>query len=199
MLTVIGISGKKQSGKDTLCRYLTELSATPVTRIGFADALKDEVAKACGVTVEFIEQHKPDFRIMLQWFGTDFRRKFHGDNYWVNKLLYKLNEHGNNGSEIIVIPDVRFISEATVLKQIDAHLVRVNRYFGSQADGHSSETELDNYPHFDTVVNNDMEIQKMKMHAENLLRKLKLPLKGSNDIKHIPATGVQTSIGNGPK
>src|SRR6185369_9164711 len=114
MLTVIGISGKKQSGKDTLAKHIANLSTLPVTRLAFADALKEEVAKACGVAVQFVELNKEDFRPMLQWWGTDFRRKFNGDNYWVNKLLLKLNEYGNDKPEIVVIPDVRFQSEAAV-------------------------------------------------------------------------------------
>jgi len=189
MLTVIGISGKKQSGKDTLAKHIANLSVLPVTRIGFADALKEELAKACGVSVEFIDKHKDDFRIGLQWFGTDFRRKFNGDNYWVNKLLIKLNEFGNDKTEIVVITDVRFLSEANVLKQIDAYIVRINRMFGSQVDKHSSETDLDNYQHFDLVCDNNADVQKLEMYAEMLLLKFKLPLKPREpNAKHIYTT-----------
>lgn len=57
---LVGLLGAKGSGKDTAARYLIEgLSAngSPVAgfrRIGFADALYLEVARAFGVTVEFL-------------------------------------------------------------------------------------------------------------------------------------------------
>ncbi len=52
MRNVVGLLGVKGSGKDTCARYLVDILG--YCRIGFADALYQEVADAYGVTVEFL-------------------------------------------------------------------------------------------------------------------------------------------------
>jgi hypothetical protein len=58
---ILGFLGAKGSGKDTAAQYLVQGLAgrttglvAPFVRIGFADALYREVARAFGVTVEFL-------------------------------------------------------------------------------------------------------------------------------------------------
>lgn len=52
MQKVVGLLGVKGSGKDTCAQYLIDMAG--FRRIGFADALYQEVADAFGVTVAFL-------------------------------------------------------------------------------------------------------------------------------------------------
>lgn len=175
MTHIIGISGKKQAGKDELCKALLKHAAVRGIRIAFADAVKEEVAKACGVTVTFVNTNKERFRPILQWWGTDFRRYYAGDNYWVEKAFEKITNAAMLGHKLIVIPDVRFISEADPLLNGGAYLVRVSRPLQVE-DTHISEIELDAYPDFHSVVLNRGTISDLEVEAINILKKLNLPI-----------------------
>ena len=169
---LIGISGKKLSGKDALCTALRNQWGDKSQRIAFADALKQEVSIACNVSRSFIEQHKAQFRPMLQWWGTDFKRHFHGDDYWVQQTLAQLVEEYSNGLELAVIPDVRFKSEAATIKELGGMLVRIARST-QLIDNHISETDLDDYKHFDYIVINNGTINDLDHEAVAILQKLK--------------------------
>ena len=176
MITVIGISGKKTTGKDTLCQLMLKNAAVKGCRVGFADALKEEVAKAVGKTPQFIEANKAQFRGILQWWGTDYRRYYEGENYWVNQALIKIDQKVRQGFQLIIIPDVRFLSEAESLRELGAHLIRVSRPIISD-DTHSSETELDSYDKFNHIVLNSGSLSLLEEEARLLLSSCNIPLK----------------------
>lgn len=173
---VIGISGKKLSGKDTLCNLLLKHATVKGVRIGFADALKEEVARACGVTVDHINLEKARYRSILQWWGTDFRRHFKGEDYWVMKAMEKINKAVCEGKQLIILPDVRFKSEAEPLNYLGASLVRVSRP-EMIPDSHPSETELDTYNKFHDIILNSGTLSHLEEEAVRLLNKLHIPNK----------------------
>jgi hypothetical protein len=175
MTYIIGISGKKQAGKDELCKALLKHAAVRGIRIAFADAVKEEVAKACGVTTIFVNTNKERFRPILQWWGTDFRRYYAGDNYWVEKAFEKITNAALLGHKLIIIPDVRFLSEAQPLTEGGAFMVRISRPIQAD-DTHISETELDSYQDFDEIVLNNGTIADLETEAINILRKLNIPI-----------------------
>lgn len=148
---IIGISGKKQSGKDALTTALRLNFNGESRRIALADPLKEEVARACGVSTQFIDNHKPDFRKMLQWWGTDFRRKFKHDNYWIEQLFRNILAQPPEVG-LVVVPDVRFLNEATYIKEAGGLLIRVTRPLPND-DKHISETDLDDYKFSDILLN----------------------------------------------
>jgi hypothetical protein len=60
---IIGLTGKKQSGKDTTYKiikgaYDNQGFHTPVIRIGFADKVKEATANLLGLDLELIEKYK---------------------------------------------------------------------------------------------------------------------------------------------
>lgn len=62
----IGLSGKKKSGKSTVANMIENCYPVgSVVKLAFADALKQEVARACMVSLEYIETHKDNFRLIL--------------------------------------------------------------------------------------------------------------------------------------
>ena len=176
MITVFGISGKKTVGKDTLAKLMIDNADVVGCRVGFADALKEEVAKAVGKTPQFIEANKTQFRGILQWWGTDFRRHYEGGRYWVDKVIVKIDEKIRQGYKLIIIPDVRFLSEADSLRELGAHLVRVARPIVS-SDSHSSETELDNYEQWNHIVLNSGSLMHLEEEARKILKSSNIPVK----------------------
>lgn len=142
-MKIIGITGRKYSGKTTAARLFEKSIAAPTVQISFADSLKEEVAKACSVTVEFVEQNKSLFRPMLQWYGTDLKRNLVSQNYWIDRLREKLT-HIDNYTAAVLIPDVRFLNEASFISSLGGILIRIKRPETDNAkDSHLSETEQD--------------------------------------------------------
>lgn len=92
---------------------------------------------------------------ILQFWGTNFRRRLTDPNYWVNLTMDKaktIAEDIKNG--FILVPDTRFKNEVDALRLNGGHYIKVIR---TKADGtqfiaddrdpnHPSEAELEGYP-----------------------------------------------------
>jgi hypothetical protein len=223
-ILLVGISGKKHHGKNTVADAMRELvydsevfrAAFPSSyafMYAFADALKDEVTDflmkqlwggTLGLThseltlearesdywktldgkvfdsyerIPMTEQmarqtirgwlegaagpeKKEQYRLLMQWWGTEYRRKMFGDDYWVQQLHKTVSawEPGPNDSSkiIVLVPDVRFENEARYIQDSGGYLIRVLRPdLPPAADPHPSETALDVWPHFDQVIVNN--------------------------------------------
>lgn len=170
-MRIIAISGKKRSGKDTVASIISANFESGIVRIGFATALKLEVCRSLNISLDYLEQNKANFRLILQGWGTDYRRKLHGDNYWIEKLRTAINNIQTfNSCKMIIVTDVRFKNELEFMRSVGATTVRVNRPTAPSNDTHPSETELDN-EHFDIVINNDGTIEQLIQQVQE-----KIPL-----------------------
>lgn len=156
---IIGIAGRKRHGKDTLADVLMEefrAKQFACAKIGFAYALKEEVAEAVGCSVDYIEQHKDNFRLILQGWGTDFRRNLHGELYWIEQfhrqVAYK------SFLPYIIVPDVRFRNEAACIKELGGTLIRVVRTnIPDDHDKHISENDLDGFEFDQEIYHSSIE------------------------------------------
>jgi|ERR1044071_3931895 hypothetical protein len=183
-MILIGLVGKKRAGKDTACEFMSTLLHPKITRrVGFADELKKEICVAINgvnslygtpmkqpMTPNFIDCNKDNFRLILQGWGTDFRRNMCNDNYWIDKTLKTLVDMKAT-VDCAIIPDVRFRNEAKMIKTVGGHLIRIFRPNMSSKiiDSHASETELDSID-TDWIVNNDSSFEVLR---EKLLKILK--------------------------
>lgn len=182
-ITLVGLSGKKYSGKDTFCKALADSTNIPVMRIALADPLKDEVyeyiLKPNNILRTSLDDHnKGNFRLMLQAWGTDFRRNLFGTDYWVLKLDSKIKElHDSGFKGIVVITDVRFLDEANYVQKCNGYVVRIHRFqkkwwqnlfSRTKEDNHPSECALDDYD-FDYHVYNYKDIEDLKHPAKEFL------------------------------
>ena len=151
MKQLIGLTGKKGSGKDTACEMLAEIvKPLCLQRIGFADEVYNDLANMLGRPAWWIKENKESFRLMLQGYATDYRRKMQGDDYWIDRWEEKFI---NSSADIVVVPDVRFINEAAYIQKMGGVVWRINRpAVLSQIDLHISENELDEFQ-FPTVDN----------------------------------------------
>lgn len=85
----IGLAGYMRSGKDTIADYL--IANYGYTRLGFAHALKEEVARGVGCTPADLDEEplRSQVRPVLQVWGTEFRRA-QDSNYWVRQAEQKI-------------------------------------------------------------------------------------------------------------
>lgn len=160
--TIIGIAGKAGNGKDCVYKAIHNLTykSFEVKRIAFADGVKKEVADACAITMQDIEDNKERFRPLLQWWGTDFRR-YEQPNYWLDIWRSKMAWIKSSlAKSLIVVPDVRFLNEVEAIKAAGGvvwYVVAVNKpsITYSITDAHSSENQLEYYQHFDFHIKNE--------------------------------------------
>lgn len=174
---IIGITGKKKSGKDTFFKALSLYNQNMV-RYSFGDDLKDEVAVACGCTVEFIAENKDLFRPMLQWWGTEFRRNCFEKDYWVKKLSVRI-EAGESipglfylPAQIPVITDVRFLNEAEFVRERGGVVIRIMGGQSEEGDTHASEVEMDLIKEDYTILNNTS-LEELAEQAKSLCERIK--------------------------
>jgi hypothetical protein len=157
MPKIIGISGKKRSGKDECCNVILDMFPGRGERIAFADALKSEVGEVCGVSLATLEERKPIFRTMLQWWGTEFRRQFCGpDSYWIDRAAEAI---AKSKADFVVIPDVRFPNELKFVRDRGGLAIRIESDRANLTDSHSSETSLDSES-FDLFIQNHSTLQQ---------------------------------------
>jgi hypothetical protein len=167
-MNIIAISGKKGSGKDTVGDIILSDYKGISAKVGFAFALKLEVAKAFNITVDELESKKSHFRLVLQGWGTDVRRHLYGDDYWLRKMDAVIKSLVEEGCQLLIIPDVRFKNELEYCEAHGAITIRVERP-SLPYDSHKSETELDNN-HFDYILRND----KTLFELECLVKQIKV-------------------------
>jgi energy-coupling factor transporter ATP-binding protein EcfA2 len=166
----IGISGYKGSGKTTVAHMLEEvLAPARCVHINFADALKVEVSQMYNVSVKFIEEHKDNFRLILQGHGTDFRRRLYHEQYWIKKYLSRCTLADQDVAYIIT-SDIRFNNEYAIIKELYGPIIRVARNINT--DPHPSETELDGKD-FDFVILNTGSLDDLRNEVNNLKEKIK--------------------------
>lgn len=162
---IIGLTGKKQSGKDSFADFLLQefLTVGHPRKLGFADELYEDIATIFDSSSEFLRLNKqhPVIRHILQWYGTEFKRT--GDpNYWIKLLDLKIKELPElKDPYIIIILDVRFLNEADWILKQKGILLRVVREYKKagphlhyeELDTHISETEMDKIPVTFTIHN----------------------------------------------
>ena len=134
-MTVIGITGYAQHGKDSLGDMFAEIG---FRKMAFADALRRCVATLDPVVGQYGERYSevlakvgyeeakklPEVRRLLQVMGTEVVRDILGEDSWVRALEKEWTEAG---MESIVITDVRFPNEAEWVHRQGGTLIRVIR------------------------------------------------------------------------
>lgn len=161
-MQIIGITGRKFNGKDTIANFLRDKYG--YHQIAFADPLKETCRILFGFTDEQLFgtlKETPDAdwfnltpRQILQYLGTDIMRnqmtplspEFE-DKFWIkcveNKIKKILNENSN---ACIVISDVRFPNEVEMIKKLGGTVIRVSRpniENNNTFSGHASEIMID--------------------------------------------------------
>lgn len=168
---IIGICGKKRSGKDTFCKTIKRYNSS-FNIVSFAGPLKDGLSVVFDIPRDdFDNQDKKEIekyninidnyinelsdyfqislkekglvaksiRELMQYIGTEYVQSIDKE-FWAKKLISKISP----GSHIL-ISDVRFTSEANIIKQNNGIIIRINRIGTNNNDNHLSETGIDEF------------------------------------------------------
>jgi len=157
---IIGLAGKKRSGKSTaashLLERLAELGRAPV-RVGFADAIKAEVAKLFGPCTD---ETKAIVRPVYQAVG-EAAKNLYGEQFWVDRLLAAWDHHQTLGCDALVIDDVRFPYESKIIQSMGGQVWRIARpSTDNHGDMHPSEIHVDSIT-ADHVYVNEKKVQEL--------------------------------------
>jgi hypothetical protein len=189
---IIGLVGKKGSGKDTIGAYLVKQYG--FERKSFADPLKKSVAALFDIPFSDIDKLKLDnkavisvsmgevypreelistnmsFRRLLQRYGTEAHREIFGHDFWVDQTL---PVRGYYHGRAIVVTDCRFTNESDRIKMLDGHIIKVIRPdIVDPQDQHASELELTTIEADHELINNGT-IDDLYSAVEELLVTLK--------------------------
>lgn len=195
-MLVIGFGHRARQGKNTAAQAVLEACPleTQVRLYAFGDALRREVRVACsqmcgqygliesfqeaGLIPAWVKAEEPKPRSLLQWWGTDYRRKQDPD-YWVKRLRATLTDHN---PEIALITDVRFPNEADFIHSIGGMLVKVTRIGKPdvQVHEHPSEAALDAYRGWDAYISastvEDCKAQASQLYGRLIRGQVKIPV-----------------------
>ena len=162
---IIGITGTKGAGKDTLASSLIRMGGkrgVDVRRVAFADKLKEICADLFGLT--HLQLHGDmaskeaidarwgmSAREILQKMGTEVGRSVHPD-VWIRYVMRQIEDHPD---AIWVISDVRFENEAAAIREVGGIIVRIERPSQGSAEfaGHASEVEGNRIAANHTIMN----------------------------------------------
>ena len=187
---LILISGKMHSGKDTAARILknllwNEYCDFQLCTRQFARGVKETTATLTDQTYDALntdEGKKKHCKLLrctngeaLQKLGTAVREAFDTD-VWIRKVFDDMID-----AHVTIVTDCRYRNEAEAGRAREAILIRVNgdpsgmRATSKRDPNHPSETELDDYPYFDAVIDNS---EKGENLLEKKIREQVLPLIG---------------------
>ena len=173
-MIILGIAGKKQSGKDTFADFVVNHARGIVVKKSLSDPLKDEVAQLLNIPRQRIDNEKAYFRPLLQWYGTEWKRGEFGNDYWIKKLEEKVllsNAH------IIIIPDIRFANEVDWVRHMGGTIIKIERLNAVEADSHISENGINNIVPDITIKANSGDLEALKLKAIWLIDQIQEPLK----------------------
>ena len=158
-LDLVGLSGKKRSGKDTLGDVFAQHG---YQKYALADPIKDAAQTIFNFSDAQLngdrkEEEDPYWnrtpREVMQHFGTDAFRSEYGPDVWVDSLFQRLRFELPLRA---VVTDVRFPNEVTGVQEVGGDVIRIDASERlSSSDGHASETALDGYEGYDRVVQNN--------------------------------------------
>jgi hypothetical protein len=152
---IIAFAAAKQSGKTTAAEHLVD---NGYTRLSFAQPIRDMtwyLMQLAGLPTPYSEQllttHKevviPEFgvsaRYLMQTLGTDWGRGLVHPQLWIMLMSKRL---ANTAAKHLVIDDIRFEDEATLIRDRGGLIIHINRYPAQAAnDAHISESGIAQY------------------------------------------------------
>ena len=196
MKTIICLNGKRHSGKSTIEAIIKDIIGENVVSYQMATMLKKIVSDLTGCNIKDLED--PNFKQSISTFKSYTDCKINEYTYrdlliGIGKLIRSYNNDifiedvirfiDNCKSKYIIIPDVREKHELLELKeyannnQYAFYVFRIERVDLSLNDTHSNdktETDLDNYRGFSSIICNDSDIKHLYTIMYNILKHYKI-------------------------
>lgn len=197
MRKLIAISGKKNSGKNTLgkllfkkfkkihpkatCEYINFSDPIKkIVRIMFPDLPEKYLTGPSKYRNEIVEyaRNLPSngvgeltVRQLLIDIGNGLGRKYN-NHIWINAFANTFKK--TKKSSFVIVNDCRFANEFEHLHGNGFYMIRILRNGNSNDSQDSSEVEQDTIPDsdFDYIVNNDDDLKNLNKHASNIISAL---------------------------
>ena len=184
---IIGITGRKRSGKDTIGNYLVK--KYNFKRIAFADSLKQFCKLMFGLSDDQVHNdilkeqtdtywnYSP--REILQIVGTELLRdslstslQNISKNIWINSVEIQIMNNIKNGHDKCIITDVRFPNELDFIRNNNGRIWKVIRPSimneNQKYSYHASEVSIDQFVS-DHIFINDGTIQDLLYKLDNAI------------------------------
>jgi len=205
MGVLIGLSGKKQSGKSTIASFLRQDKG--FFEVSWAEPLKTHIGKDLfGFTEEQVngteaekEAVDPRWgkspRWVLQHFGTEVFRSFDPD-FWVKVGTREIADRLDQGYDVVVA-DCRFPNEMEAVRRLGGIAVRVVRMGQVSKDTHVSETALDTYE-FDRIITaRSGDLTGLLYTADQLVKDMRDGLMATRDEIQLHQAAIDEDVRNG--
>ena len=160
---LIGISGKKGSGKSTIRKHLRAILRTYGTRTywhPFAMPLKLEAIAAGATYAQVFGPDKEEWRGWLQNRGQEARES--DPDYWINQHALTCP------AGVVIADDLRYQNELDYIRSRGIAF-RLTRWDGV-VDNHPSETELDDADGMIYIPNEQLGIQRSAYHMARIIQ-----------------------------
>lgn len=189
---IIGIHGRKKSGKDTVAGFIEEWAQErqlSTHRNWYAWRMKQSGAALLKMSMDDVDNFKLHGRVIIElpdengdlktwvitgrefWqrYGTESHRDIFGFDFWVDQLLPLDADWWAefNHADVCVVADVRFENEVLRIKKLGGEVWKVNRP-GVEPDDHSSENLLPDAM-MDWVVDNDSDLADLQAKVRYML------------------------------
>lgn len=189
MKKIIGIGGKKRTGKSTLTEKLRRAYAVKgktVEEISFAEPIKNALQEIFRYEVPwstFVDDTRKQDKIeiypgtfmtvreLLQKVGTEcFRNNIHPD-FWIGRGMAKIDA---STADVVIISDVRFENELALLNTVGTTIYIERPSLDMPEDLHPSEKELDSIKQdFHRIfINDEDSLEAVEKFAKELVAKL---------------------------
>lgn len=185
MSTLIGLCGKKRSGKDTIADILHK--KYDFIKYSFAGPMKEACKNIFMLTDEQVNGDKKAEvderwgvtpRKLLQVIGTElFQYDIHnhmednefnvGRELWVKRFEFFYNENISSFDDVVVT-DVRFKHEVKRIREMGGRIWKIHRSSVESSDQHPSEKEIDEIEG-DHVIHNNGTIQDLNENVNMLI------------------------------
>lgn len=173
---IIGLSGKKGSGKDTCALILQNLTRSEngnhqYQTIAFATPIKDICQQVFKLSAEqvhdpILKEVRDPFwnktpRQIMQQIGTDLFRNHFDQDIWIKVMERKLQQEPESR---FIITDVRFPNESALIHRFGGKVLNITRDSEkinyNTDDSHSSEIPLDE-SNFNAMIENNSSIDEL--------------------------------------
>ena len=204
---IIGLCGKKFSGKTTFGKYVKEKYNYKI--YSFGESLKKSLKEIFYFNDDELNGNKKEVindywgytpREIMQYYGTELMREQFGnkfsnikDKIWIKSLEYKLlNDIQNNNIQKIIIDDVRFNNEIIWIKDFGLkynfktfiiNIENINLYENNEFNNKSNEKFINHKSENEHLIF-DYNILNDKSNFQNFYNNIDLIFNSLNILKN---------------
>lgn len=170
--TLIGVTGKARSGKDTVANFI--VAAIGGYRYAFADPIRTMLNAGFGIDMgdPYWQERKEipivafgkSPRQMMQTLGTEWGRQLVHEDVWLLLAQQKLLNTGSG----MVISDVRFDNEARWVRKLGGIVVHVVREDAVPVNEHASEAGV-TLGDSDKMIMNTGSLEELQARVKNIV------------------------------